>query len=159
MPAILKLFLDHQAPIPNHSLISSITVFQLILRPAKRTPNRAHHSLATKLCRRELDAFGFVSCQQRLSCRADGFHCGLLLKQREWKAKTLARTVSRALVSFSLYRRLMVSLSQPLKLTLTKKVFGILRPFFFDLPMLKLKLKVLLLSEVRRWYGGCASVE
>jgi hypothetical protein len=45
MPAILKFSLDQQAPIPDRSLISLITVFQLMLRPAKRAPNRANHSL------------------------------------------------------------------------------------------------------------------
>lgn len=129
MPAKLKsslghhAFLSDHALVPDQSLTSSIAVFQLILVPAKRALIARHslaHSLATSHSRRELGAFGFVSRQQRLSCRAAGFHIGVLLKQRDGKAKTLAPMESRALVSPSLYRRLMVSRSQPFMLTLAK---------------------------------------
>jgi len=61
-----------------------------------------------------------------------------MLKQRDGKANTLAPMESRALVSRSSYRRLIVSWSQPFILTLTRKVFGGLR-LVFDLHMLKVK--------------------
>lgn len=98
----------HSSQYPAHLSLSAVS------------SHRPNLSLTTSHFRRELGAVGFVSRQQRLSCSVDGFHCGLLPKQRDGKAKTLAPRESRAVVSPSLYRRLMVSLSQPLKLTLAK---------------------------------------
>lgn len=121
MPAAMKYFLGHHTLIPDQSHIVHLSL------PAHTPPSSAcshrpspTHSSATSHFRRELGSFGFVSRQQRLSCSAAGFHIGVLLKQRDGKAKTLAPMESRALVSPSLYRRLMVSRSQPFMLTLAK---------------------------------------
>lgn len=119
MPAILKFFLAHHVIVPDH-LSYRYGNLSAHLSSGAVSSHRPHHSLATSHFRRELGAFGFVSRQQRLSCRADGVHILLLLKQRDGNAKTLAPMESRALVSLSLYRRLMVTRSQPFMLTLAK---------------------------------------